>query len=129
MQDYPGYIVQSQKQFRFSVVQASIWGGFILLGLLFLAVDYPGLSILLVSSGGMLGYNLVALLLLKGQSLANNIITGTGITWTIILIAGVVFNDGHPCNMNGLIIYTIAGLLAAGINALSYRKYIRELNR
>jgi hypothetical protein len=123
------YFPQPGKRATFSVVQTSIWGALILLAAVFLILDWPGLSILLVSTGGMFGYNFIAWLMFRGASPANNVFMGVSIVWVIILIAGVIFNNGHPCNEIGLILYGVTAAIVAGINALAYRKYLSQTSR
>lgn len=112
-----------QRQFSYGIVQPSIWGAFILLGAIFNILDWPGLTILLVSTGGMTGYNIIAWLILRGKNIANNMLLGLGITWIAILIAGAIWNDGVPCNEKGLIMHGTSILIVGGINALAHRKY------
>lgn len=122
------YFTKPKEVVNYSVVQVSIWSAFVILGILFITLDWPGLSILLISSGGLLGYNIIGWFLLRGKSMANNIILGVGIVWAIILFAGAIFNNGIPCNENGLLIHGVAAGIVAGINALANRKHFANQN-
>lgn len=114
---------QPVRRFSYGIIQPSVWGAFILLGAIFEILEWPGLTILLVSTGGMLGYNFIAWLILRGKSIANNMLLGLGITWIVILSAGAIWNDGVPCNEKGLLTHGTSVFIVGGINALAHRKY------
>lgn len=122
MQDY---IPQPEKQFSYSPVQVSIWAALIMFGLFLKLMYWPGSALLiLVCSGGLLGYNLVALLLFRGKHTINNIVTAMCGLWLLILVWGILWNGGYPYNEMGTLINVGATLVAGGVNALAYRKYI-----
>lgn len=124
VEQHYNYIPQPEKQFRYSVIQVSIWAGLLLLGLVLKLQHWPGnaLSILL-GTAGLTAYNFVAFLLMRGKHTLNNILLGAGVLWMVVLLWGFAFNNGHPYNEMGLMIYFGAILLVGTINALVYRKY------
>ncbi len=92
-------------------------------------MHWPGGALLIcVPSGGLLGYNIIALLLLRGSNALNNVFIILGIAWVLFQIWGFIWNNGNPYNEYGIAIHVGAVLLSAIINGLVYRKYIRKLS-
>lgn len=92
-------------------------------------MHWPGHGLtLLVSTGGMLGYNFVALLLLKGRNVFNIVLTVSGVIWLGVLVWGQVARGGYPYNEIGIYLNLGAIVVSGGINALAYRKYIGRMN-
>lgn len=123
------YFPQPEKLLKYSAVQVSTWCALVLFGIFLKLMHWPGSALLvLVCSGGLLGYNLVALFLLRGRSAANNVITILCLLWVLVLGWRVLWNGGHPYNEMGMCINIGSVILTAGINALVYRKYIGRLS-
>jgi hypothetical protein len=129
MEQNYNYIPQPGKQFRFSVVQVSIWFAVLLMGIVLKLQHWPGNAISIITgSAGLTGYNFVALLLLRGKHALNNVLVAAAGVWLIVLLWGMTMNDGHPYNEEGAMVYAVIFILVAGINALAYGKYFRRSN-
>ncbi len=123
------YFPQPPKVFTLSVVQTSIWAFFIAMGVFMKIMHWPGHGLTtLVSTGGMLGYSLLALLLLRGRDLLNIALTTAGVIWLGYLVWGYVARGGYPYNEKGIYLNLGAMIITCGINAIVYRKYIARMN-
>ena len=115
------YFPRPETRFKLSIIQIAIWTGFITLGAFLLMIGYPGLSILIVSIGGMTGYNVIAFLILKGSNILNAVLAGAGVAVpAILLLTGII-------GSNGLILCVAAALISAGINGYVYRKHLGRI--
>lgn len=85
-----------------------IWGLFILLGIFFRVMRWPGgLFFIVVASGGLSAYCLNSYLYLKGKEPVSNFLTWLCFIWTMYLIAGVFFIDYSLVNYKGLGVYIL----------------------
>lgn len=126
-QNYGGFIPHPEKQFRYSVIQVVIWSTLILLGILLKLQHWPGNALsILVGSGGLGGYNFVALLLQRGKHVLNTVLVVVTGLWIAILLWGLTMNNGHPYNGYGIMIYFGVLIVTGAINALVYRKYFNR---
>ena len=94
-----------EYRFKFKLRPILIWSGFIVLGFLFKIMHWPGLVLLVVCPAGLTAYSFSGLITLKGSNVLNNILSGLGIVWFLILIWGLIFNDGNPLNIYGIGVY------------------------
>ncbi len=115
---------ESGYEYKFKLRPILIWSGFILLGFMFKLLHWPGLILLVVSPAGLSAYAFSGLISLKGKSTINNILSGMGIIWLLVLVWGLIFNDGYPLNIFGVGVYV--GTLLGYIILYELAKIIRK---
>jgi|GEM_PF-1441735 len=119
-----------KHRYTFRTWPVLVWGGLLFLGLIFRFMHYPFSSQLIVlPSAGLTAYSISGLLTLKGKDVLNLVLSILGIAWFIIIILGILYNEGHPYNRRGLTAYSIAFLVVFISCAILKRFRLRRIAR
>lgn len=98
--------------YRFKLWPVLVYGGMVAIGILFRLMHWPFASILIVTcSAALTAYAINGLTTLKGKDTFNLVMSILGILWFVIMIMGMLLNDGHPYNEKGVFIYLISFLV------------------
>lgn len=100
--------VDPKNQAFFKTRPVLIWGIVLILGLLFKVMHWPFASVLIIiSPAGLQAYCINGFIKPNERNTLNTILSGAGMIWLITLIWGMLFNNGHPYNENGLKVYVV----------------------
>jgi hypothetical protein len=75
---------------------------------------------MLLGLGVFFGYNISAFLSLKGTNNLNNLLSISALIWIFILFIGVFFLEGHPFNLDGVILYFVVMIITIVINQIKF---------
>ena len=93
-----------------------IWLAILLIGIVFLIMHWPGNSILiLASTAGIQAYGLNGIIKSNRKDVLSIIVGFLGMIWIIVMIAGILLNNGL-FNEKGLWVYGIILILCFVIN-------------
>jgi hypothetical protein len=122
-------IVDQKNQTLFKTRPIIIWGIVLIIGLLFRVLHWPFASVLIIiSPAGLQAYCINGFLKPKERNALNTILSGAGMIWLIALIGGMLFNDGHPYNENGLKVYVVTFTVFFILYYFIYRAREKKLN-
>ena len=104
--------IDKKHQFFFKIRPVIIWGIALVLGVLFQIIHWPFASILiLVPSAGLQAYCINGVMRRKERNTLNKVLSIMGGIWLVTLIGGVLFNNGHPYNKIGLLVYVVTFII------------------
>jgi cytochrome b subunit of formate dehydrogenase len=106
-----------------------IWGILLIIGLLFRVMHWPFASVLIIiSPAGLQAYCVNGFLKPKERNILNTLLSSAGMLWLIVMIGGVLLNNGHPYNENGLKVYAVTFTLFFVLYYFFYRAKKNRLN-
>lgn len=89
-----------------------VYGGIVAIGILFRLQHWPFASYLIITgSAALTAYSINGLTTLRGRDPLNLVLSILGIIWFVIMILGMLLNDGHPYNEKGVFVYAIVFLV------------------
>lgn len=119
--------VDKKPQTYFKSRAVIIWGVTLILGIVFRIMHWPFSSVLIViSSAGLHAYCINGFIKPKERNALNTVLSIISIIWLVALIGGVFFNNGHPYNEMGLLVYAVTFMIYFTIY---YLFYLRKKNR
>jgi hypothetical protein len=119
-------LVDEKHKTIFKIRPVIIWLVFLTIGLLFRILYWPGAGILiLVSTAGLQAYCLNGFIKSKERNILNTILSILGLIWFVVMLGGIVFNNGHPYNIYGLGVYSVVFAIYFIIYYLIIRKKSR----
>lgn len=121
-------IIKKKPSYQLKVYILIIWILFILLGIAFSLMNWPGKNILILfSTAGFSAYSFSGFLTYKGSHILNSICTVISLCWLLVMLFGIFFNNGIPFNRFGLILYIV--ILVAFTTFYEIIKFYRNHKR
>lgn len=101
--------ISRENTIRFRLWVILIWAFIFAIGHLFKIMHWPGNSVFrVIGAAGFIAYSLSFLILIPQKNNLIIVLNSISLLWIIILIWGVLFNDGYPFNAQGITAQAIA---------------------
>ena len=107
-----------------------IWFSLLGLGLLFKLLGWP-LSgfLILIPSAAISAYSINGFFRHKERNITNSAFSLLALLWVIVIISGILFNNGYPYNLKGLTLYLSIFVILSALYYVYLEFLIRKANK